>query len=407
MAAKAWAEKPLIDFCSKIKNAIVDGPFGSNLKTIHYRTSGIPIITSGYVTSGVFSAKSYLYVEEEKFRQEIRSMVQGGDIVMAKIGANCGASAILPKDHPVSILSGNALKISIDEKTSCTKYVWYFLDWLYRNNKLAPITSTGAQPAISIPSLKKLLINAPTKEEQQKIADILSTWDSSENVAERNLKLKKLYQLGLQEKLLNKNMIKEVTLGEIGAPYGGLNGKTKEDFNGVGAPYVPYKNIFQNTRVDCRMFEKVRIDKGEKQNEVKYGDILFTTSSETAEEVGMSSVVLDQISGVYLNSFCFGYRLNDFKTLLPEYARFLFHGLKFREEMYKLAQGYTRYNISKTKVMDICIKVPSIAVQEKTARLFAAMEDEVSLLAKQIGKVRDQKRALLQKLLTGKITVKI
>ena len=96
---------------------IVDGPFGSNLKTIHYRKSGIPIITSGYVTDGKFSASEYLYVDLEKFKQEKRSAVKGGDIVMAKIGERCGASAILPKEHPEGILSGNALKISIDDNT--------------------------------------------------------------------------------------------------------------------------------------------------------------------------------------------------------------------------------------------------------------------------------------------------
>jgi len=85
------------------RNGIVDGPFGSNLKTIHYRKSGIPIITSGYVTEGRFAADSYLYVDKEKFEEEKRSAVRPGDIVMAKIGARCGASAILPHWHSVSI----------------------------------------------------------------------------------------------------------------------------------------------------------------------------------------------------------------------------------------------------------------------------------------------------------------
>ena len=295
--------------------------------------------------------------------------------------------------------------IEIDRSKASPLFVYYNLDNRYQ--ELRRVSSGDGRAGLNLNILSELRLLLPPLAEQKKIADILSTWDSSENVAERNLNLKKLYQVGLQERLLNKDTIKEVTLGSIGMPYGGLNGKTKEDFNGVGASYVTYKNIFQNTRVDCGRFEKVRIGKSEKQNVIEYGDILFTISSETAEEVGMSSVVLDRISGVYLNSFCFGYRLNNFKTLLPEYARYLFRGLKFREQMYKLAQGYTRYNISKTKVMDIRIKVPSVAVQEKTARLFSAMEDEVSLLANQIEKIREQKRGLMQKLLTGEILVKI
>lgn len=79
------------------KNGIVDGPFGSNLKIIHYRKQGIPIITSGFVTEGKFYADNYIYVDKKKFDEEKRSAVHPGDIVMAKIGARCGASAILPK----------------------------------------------------------------------------------------------------------------------------------------------------------------------------------------------------------------------------------------------------------------------------------------------------------------------
>ena len=109
------------------RNGIVDGPFGSNLKTIHYRKSGIPIITSGYVTEGRFFAESYLYVDKEKFDQEKRSAVKAGDIVMAKIGARCGASAILPEYHEVGILSGNALKITVDQSRHSTSYVWQVL----------------------------------------------------------------------------------------------------------------------------------------------------------------------------------------------------------------------------------------------------------------------------------------
>lgn len=81
----------------------------------------------------------------------------------------------------------------------------------------------------------------------------------------------------------------------------------------------------------------MKINTGEKQNELKYGDILITGSSETPQELGMSSVVLDNLKGYYLNSFCFGFRLNDFKTLLPEYARFMMRGEDVRKFMFTRA----------------------------------------------------------------------
>ncbi len=92
-----WEVIPLEDFTSKEKFAIVDGPFGSNLKIVHYRESGRMVIQSGFVTTGKFIAESYLYVDESKFRAEIRSKVAPGDIVMAKIGAQCVNGGAKPR----------------------------------------------------------------------------------------------------------------------------------------------------------------------------------------------------------------------------------------------------------------------------------------------------------------------
>lgn len=95
-------------------------------------------------------------------------------------------------------------------------------------------------------------------------------------------------------------------LGEAGSTYTGLSGKSKLDFgHGVGR-YITYMNVFANAVTNPKMVESVEIDAT--QNEVKAGDVFFTTSSETPEEVGMSSVMLENRPNTYLNSFCFGYR---------------------------------------------------------------------------------------------------
>lgn len=114
------------------------------------------------------------------------------------------------------------------------------------------------------------------------------------------------------EKLLEGAEVKWKTLGEIGEIYGGLTGKSKTDFENGNANYVSYKNIFSNIEVDFEKLENVKVASNENQYQVKYGDILFTGSSETPDEVGMSSAVTTKLeSSVYLNSFSFGLRFND------------------------------------------------------------------------------------------------
>lgn len=89
-------------------------------------------------------------------------------------------------------------------------------------------------------------------------------------------------------------------LGDIGETYTGLSGKTKADFGHGQARFVTYMNVFSNPISNPEMTEPIEIDP--KQNEVEVGDVLFTTSSETPEEVGMlfaSGVTNRQMSGVH------------------------------------------------------------------------------------------------------------
>ena len=144
-------------------------------------------------------------------------------------------------------------------------------------------------------------------------------------------------------------------LGSIGSTYTGLSGKTKEDFGHGEAQYITYLNVFQNTVSDITMTDKVEIDTT--QNEVKYGDVLFTTSSETPEEVGMSSVWLGHTPNIYLNSFCFGFRPN--QKIDPYFLGYSLRAPYMRDKIKILAQGISRYNISKNKVMELEISLPN------------------------------------------------
>lgn len=209
------------------QNGIVDGPFGSNLKTIHYRKSGIPIITSGYVTTGKFEANEYLYVDKKKFEEEKRSAVKAGDIVMAKIGARCGSSAILPHHHPIGILSGNALKITVDQTRHSTFYIWKVLWDLYSGGRIDELKTVGAQPAISMANLKKYKIQLPQLTEQHAIESALSDMDALISSQDQLIAKKRdIQQAAMQQLITGQRRLPGFTdswpkkrLGEIATLY--------------------------------------------------------------------------------------------------------------------------------------------------------------------------------------------
>lgn len=164
-------------------------------------------------------------------------------------------------------------------------------------------------------------------------------------------------------------------LGDMGSTFNGLSGKTKDDFGHGEAKFITYMNVFSNPIADLTMTESIEIDK--KQKSVKAGDVFFTTSSETPDEVGMSSVMPEDADNIYLNSFCFGYRPTEKFDL--NYLAYVLRADSFRKEMTFLAQGISRYNISKNKVMEVCIPVPTIEEQTKVGRYFRNLDHLITL----------------------------
>ncbi|OUN43419.1 hypothetical protein B5G21_04600 [Enorma massiliensis] len=138
---------------------------------------------------------------------------------------------------------------------------------------------------------------------------------------------------------------------------------------------MPYTNVFDNPVTDPLRLEPIEIDS--KQSEVRCGDALFTVSSETPQEVGMSSVWLSDQHNVYLNSFCFGYRQDgSFDNL---YLAYMLRARVFRKQIEMLAQGISRFNISKRKVMELAVPVPGAAEQRAIGAFFSSVDELITL----------------------------
>lgn len=181
------------------------------------------------------------------------------------------------------------------------------------------------------------------------------------------------------------------TLNDIGEFFGGLTGKSKNDFIDGNAAFITYSNIYSNPSLNLNIDEKVRIDDGEKQNVIQYGDILFTGSSETPDECGMSSVVTKEpTEKMYLNSFCFGLRLFELDKFNFDYLKHLFRSAEIRKEICKTANGVTRFNVSKKKMGEIAIPLPPLPVQEEIVRILDTFTESSNNLKEQIQMRRKQ-----------------
>lgn len=153
-------------------------------------------------------------------------------------------------------------------------------------------------------------------------------------------------------------------------------------------------NVFSNPISNPKMNEPIEVDS--KQNEVEVGDVFFTTSSETPKEVGMTSVLIEKQGKMYLNSFCFGYRL--YEKYDSYYLAYMFRSSSFREKIILLAQGISRYNISKNKVMEMDVFIPSYKEQIQIGKYFRDIDTLITLHQRKLDKLINVKKSMLEKM---------
>ncbi|MCP4601557.1 MAG: hypothetical protein GY847_13765 [Proteobacteria bacterium] len=291
------------------------------------------------------------------------------------------------------------------------RFLSYWLNSYPSQKSIKRIATKGvSQVNVNPTEFKKHCpIPLPTLPEQEAIAEVLECWDKAIRNYEKKIEKKRNIKKGLMQRLLSgKQRLPgflgewvEVRLDSLGATYSGLTGKTKHDF-GVGKPFIPYMNIYSNLSVDLNALDHVTIYQGERQNRVKYGDLFFTTSSETAEEVGVASILLHKIENLYLNSFCFGFRLHNFEVLAPEFAKYYFIGANFRKVMFRIAQGASRYNLSKKYFLQTHIQIPdNIEEQQIIAHVLSSADSEIKAQEQKMTLLKDQKKFLLNNLVTG------
>ncbi|MCU7203919.1 restriction endonuclease subunit S [Turicibacter sp. TA25] len=275
--------------------------------------------------------------------------------------------------------------------------------------ELASPGGAGRNKTLGQKEFENLELAIPTIFEQKKIAAFFSLIDKKIELQTEKVEELKNYKKGLMQKIFSQELRfkdengnkypewEEKTLQQIGFTYAGLSGKTKEDFGFGNGSFVTYINVFRNTLAK-RMIEQVNISEQENQNPVLKGDLLFTTSSETPNEVGMVSCWDYEIKNLYLNSFCFGYRIYNHNSYSPIFLAYMLRSGEYRKKISILAQGSTRYNISKTELMKMKVQCPCMEEQQKIVALLLNLELKTEEEQNKLNELLQYKKGLLQQM---------
>ncbi len=290
-------------------------------------------------------------------------------------------------------------------------YLYYFL--CYIEKEWLGSRQQGSQVNLNVDLIKNKEVFYPKDlNEQIAIANILSDVDhylySLDALILKKESIKKAlsFELLSQRKRLKgfNQAWQKVKLGDIGITISGLVGKTKQDFINGNAKYITFLNVLNNVIIDTSILENVKIYPNEKQNSFKKYDLFFNTSSETPKEVGMCAVLLDDINQVFLNSFCFGFRIFD-KAVDGLFLSYLINSEIGRKAFENLAQGSTRYNLSKSGFNNVCLILSPLNEQIAIANILSDLDNEIISLKNKKRQFENIKKALNHDLMSAKIRV--
>ena len=272
-----------------------------------------------------------------------------------------------------------------------------FIYYLFQTIHIGQYSTGSGVPTLNRNNVHRHQTFIPKLEEQKKIATFLSLLD--ERIATQNKIIDKLQSLikGLNDSLYAQYGGKVLTsFAELGTSYSGLSGKSAQDF-GSGKPFITYLNVYSNNVINESDFQYVAIKDGEKQNVAEYGDVLFTLSSETPEEVGIGSVYLGK-EKVYLNSFCFGIHITNMEVAFPPYLSYYVSSTAFRKFIYPYAQGSTRFNLCKADFEKASIKLPTLENQKRIYSILSHIDSKIETEIQMLNLYNSQKQYLLRQM---------
>lgn len=339
-----------------------------------------------------------------------RFILEEGDILIAGTGATAGITFEVPEQFSGLAFSYNAPRIH-PKKIVDKEFLVNFLksDQIMRQQH--SLFTGNAQPFLDTKAIGGFKIGTPPLPEQRKIADILSTWDRAIETTEALLATARAQKRALMQALLTGKRRfpeyegqewREVALGEVGmVSSAGVDKKNEPDEREVRL--LNFLDVFRREFIHDNELDHwvTAPDAKITQCDVRHGDIFFTPSSETRDEIAISAVAAEDMPGVVYSYHVVRYRLAEDWDL--NFRAFVFQTDDFRRQAYRLGDGSgQRYVISQNNFRQMHVRVPERAEQEQIGEILRAAADDITVITHDLDRLRDEKKALMQQLLTGK-----
>lgn len=384
---------------------IIDGDRSSNYpKENDIVEDGILFLSSSNIDGSRLDLRECKYIAKEKFGTFKKGKLMQNDLVIKMRGSRTGnITQFVSEVHKTGLINAQMAIIRPDKIQS--DFLFVALNSALFQRQIDDISSGSAQPQLTKRDLERLYIIEPTKEEQQKIASIIFTWDKAIELKGKLIKEKNERKKGLMQKLLTgklkmpgfdkewqkvklENLIKEVNEKSIENNQHQVLSVTK---HGI----VPQNKHFR---------KQIASENNIGYKVIKKNNLVFSTMN-----LWMGS--LDVLTSYDIGIVSPAYKVFEFylDRIYPAFAKYFMQS----EQMIWLynvnsEQGASivRRNLDLKGLLSTSVKIPSINEQKEIANLLLISDKEINILQKEIEELNQQKKGLMYLLLTGKFRVR-
>lgn len=385
------------------KYSFTGGPFGSDLKTEHYTSNGVRVLQLQNIGDGNFINDYKIYTSNKKADELYSCNIFPGEILIAKMAEPLARACIVPDSEERYLMASDGIRLKVNSDKYITKYILECINSNYFRNKAIKKGTGTTRLRIGLGELAKIKLAIAKKEEQQKIAQILSTWDEAIELKEKLLEEKKKQKEGVMQKLLT---------GKIRLP--GFNGewkKVKLKNTGVivtgTTPSTKIKEYYENgvypwvTPTDIT--EKKYISKTERY--------LTYKGLKVGRFLPAGSLLVTCIASIGKNAILTtdGSCNQQINAILPSKNHsneFLYYLISYRVDYIKSYAGTSATQIiNKSTFENLKFFIPSLPEQKAIAKVLSTADREIYLLTQELEQLKLQKKGLMQLLLTGIVRV--
>lgn len=400
-----WSSPSLKDIAASRSNAIVGGPFGSDLVSGDYVSTGIPVVR-GQNMSKHYVSGDFVFVSSLKAKQLQANCARPGDIVFTQRGTLGQVSIVPNRPYSQYVVSQSQMKLTLNPVFASAEYIYqFFVSAEGRQQILDSAIQTGV-PHTNLGILRSYRVPfPPTISEQQAIAEALSNADVLIKSLERLLTKKRQIKQGAMQDLLTgqrrlpgfSGEWEVVRLGDLSSLYKG-KGLPKSSLNPLGSEKcIHYGELFTKyPEIVCKIIS--RTDTTKEVFRSAANDVLMPTSDVTPRGLAKASCIL--VNDVILGG--------DILVIRPDEHRlhgaFLSHLIRQEEnQVLQLVTGTTVFHLYGSDMKRFTFPLPSVEEQTAIVSILSVVASEITTLETKLQKVRQLKQGMMQELLTGRI----